>query len=125
MLDRRIANFLLRISLGLIFLISGLGKVFFYERVPIEKILPFLGPEWGSVLLGIAELMVGLLLVLGLLTRWAALASAALLVIFIVSGLILGLFMQAGLIKDVVLVFASLMLYADGARKWSLDERFF
>ena len=125
MIDRRWANLLLRISLGLIFLISGISKVFFYVRVPVEKILPFLGPEYGSIILGIAEIIVGLFLVIGLLTRYAALGAAILFAIFVISGLFLGMFQQAGLIKDIVLIFAALMLMADGARKWSLDERFF
>lgn len=125
MMDRRLANLLLRISLGLIFLISGTMKVFFFAKVPVEKILPFLGPQYGSIILGIVEMIVGLFLVVGFLTRYAALSAAALLLIFIASGSILGLFKEAGLIKDIVLIFAALMLYADGARKWALDLKFF
>ncbi|HLD15892.1 MAG TPA: DoxX family protein [Candidatus Nanoarchaeia archaeon] len=125
MIDRRWANLLLRVSFGLIFLFSGMMKVFFYVRVPVEKILPFLGPDYGSIILGAVEIIIGLLLVIGLFTRYAALGATGLLVVFVISGLILGLFQQAGLIKDIVLVFASLMLVADGARKWSLDEKFF
>ena len=125
MLDRRWANLLLRISLGLIFLFSGTMKVFFYARVPVEKILPFFGPDYGSIALGVLEMIIGLLLVIGLFTKYAAFVAVVLFAIFIVSGLILGMFMQAGLIKDVVLLFAALMLCADGARKFALDLKFF
>ena len=125
MIDRRWANLILRVVIGLLFLFAGVTKVFYYARVPVEKILPFLGPEWGSILLGIAEMIIGLLLVVGLLTRYAAVGAAVLIVIFMVSALILSIFMEANQISNIPLLAATLMLVADGARKWSLDEKIF
>ena len=127
--DRKLANFILRIVLGVLFLVPGLMKIlaFFgvlsYAYPPINKIIPFIPLSTAGLLLGIVEFAVGALLVIGLYTRFAAWVAAILFAVFILSGIYLGLFMKAGLFKDVGLLAAALMLATEGCRKWGLDSR--
>ncbi len=128
-LDRKIANFILRIVLGIVFAFAGAMKILGFFKVvayaypPIDRIITFIPLEISGMILGIVEFVVGILLIIGLFTRTAALIAAVLLIIFIISGAVLGLFMQAVLIKDVVMAAASLLLAAEGCRKWGLDSR--
>ena len=128
-LDRKFANFLLRIVLGIIFAYAGAMKIlgFFkivaYALPPIDRIITFIPLETSGLALGIVEFAIGILLLLGLWTRLAALAATVVLIIFIISGAILGLFMQAGLFKDVAMAAAALLMAAEGCRKWGLDSR--
>lgn len=114
----------LRIALGIIFLISGIGKLFLGMAPPLDKILFFIPLNVSAYLLGLLEFIVGVLLLLGLLTRIAAWISAALLVIFLISGAALGIFAQAGLLKDVGLLAAAVCLALFGHGCWGLDGMF-
>ena len=124
MLARKLGNFLVRITLGIIFIITGLGKLFFGAKPPIEQIITFLPAETSILILGIIELAVGLLLFLGLFTKFAGWISALLYLSFVLGGLFLGLFMQSMLIKDVALLAASLEIAWTGARMWGIDSLF-
>lgn len=123
---RKLGNFLLRISLGLIFLYTGVGKVFLGEKVPaIDRIITFLSVENASLALGVVELIIGVLLVIGLWTRVAGWAAAILLACFIIAGSLFGLFQQAGLFKDIGLLGSALYLGLVGARSHAIDTRTF
>lgn len=121
---RKLGNLLLRVSLGLIFLYTGIGKVFLGGQVPaIDRVITFLSVEYASLALGVVEMIIGLLLVIGLWTRVAGWAAAVLFVCFLIAGSLFGMFQQAGLFKDVGLLGAALYLGLVGARSHSLDTR--
>lgn len=114
----------IRLSLGLIFLISGIGKLFLGLAPPLDKVLPFIPLHISTYLLGLLELIVGIMLLIGLFTRIAAWVAAALFITFLISGAALGLFMQAGLLKDVGLLAAAISTALIGCAKWGLDCAF-
>ncbi len=72
--DAHLASLFLRISVGSMFLLHGIGKLFF---IGIEKVLPgFVQqgfPEWAAYVSSIVELIAGLLLIIGLYSRVAVL----------------------------------------------------
>ncbi len=128
-MDRKYANFLLRVLLGAVFTFAGVMKVlgFFkivtYTYPPLDRILTFVPLQTAGLLLGIVEVSMGILLIIGFYTRVAAWGATVLLTIFVISGAYLGIFMQALLFKDVVMAAAALLLAAEGCRKWGLDVR--
>ncbi|HLD12605.1 MAG TPA: DoxX family protein [Candidatus Nanoarchaeia archaeon] len=129
MMDRKFANFLLRVVLGVVFTYAGVMKVLAFFNVvtytfpPINKILTFLPLSTSGLLLGLVEVIIGVLLIIGFWTRTAAWAATILLVIFVLAGAYLGIFMQAALFKDLVMAAAALLLAAEGCRKWGWDCR--
>ncbi len=109
--DRHVwTSVVLRITLGVVFLYAAILKLFFNAAPPIEKIVFFLPKETTLALLGIVEFVVGVLLILGLLTRAAAVVAGLLLAGFIISSFALGIFMAQFMIKDVVLLAAAIHL---------------
>lgn len=121
---RKLGNFLIRLTLGLVFLWAGIGKLFLNARPPIDQIITFIPLNTSLLILGIIEVIIGLLLVIGLFTRIAAWASAVLLLLFVIGGIVLGLFIDAFLLKDIALLAVALELAWTGSRMWGLDNRF-
>lgn len=119
-----VAALAIRLSLGLIFLISGIGKLFLGMSPPLDKILFFIPLNISTYLLGLLEFVVGIMLLAGLFTRIAAWVAAGLLIIFLISGAALGIFMQAGLLKDVGLLAAALSSALVGCPRWGIDHVF-
>tara|TARA_Y100000031_G_C8086703_1_gene322234 strand:+ start:429 stop:782 length:354 start_codon:yes stop_codon:yes gene_type:complete len=111
----------MRITLGLVFFYAAIGKLFMGKMPPVHKVLGFLPAETAVSLLAIVELVVGLLLIFGLVTRVAGWASAALFAVFILAGLGLGLFNQAMLFKDLPLLAMSLYFAFNGCSGFGLD----
>lgn len=111
----------LRLTAGVVFLMAGIGKLFWGAAPPVEKVLPFLPAPTTLLLLGLLEVVVGVLIMAGLLTRIASSAAVVLYVIFIVSGVALGMFQAAGLLKDVGLLGGMLALAVFGAHTYSVD----
>ena len=120
----------LRLGLGFIYLYSGYGKLFLgdetigvcsnrgeaaalvgnYTWIPID-------PETFVLLQSIVELVLGLMLVIGIKTRWAATISTALLIIFLI-------FIDFNLVwKNIALLGASIALALTRDNAWSWDER--
>lgn len=121
---RQLANLLLRLALGAIFLLSGIGKVFLGYAVPgIDKIITFLPAATSTMVMGILELAIAVLLIIGLLTKITGWAATILLLVIIASGIVLGVFMQAGLFKDVGLLAIAFYLAIVGSRSHSIDTR--
>ena len=126
-MDRKYANFLLRVILGIVFAYAGVMKILGFFKVvsytypPLDKILTFVPLNTAGVLLGVAEFAVGVLLIIGLWTRVAAWGATVLLLCFVIAGAYLGLFMQLMLFKDVVMAAAAVLLAAEGCRQWGLD----
>lgn len=111
----------LRITLGFAFFYAAIGKLFMGKMPPVDQVIGFLPQETSVAILGIIELVVGLLLIFGLVTRIAGWAAAVLLALFLLSGLGLGLFNQAMLFKDLPLLAAALVFAFKGCTGFGLD----
>ncbi|HIG95513.1 TPA: DoxX family membrane protein [Candidatus Woesearchaeota archaeon] len=111
----------MRITLGFLFFYAAIGKLFMGKAPPIEKIITFMPKETSVMLLAIVELIIGLLLIFGLITKITAWASAVLFAIFMLSGLALGIFTQSGLVKDIPLLAMSLYFAFKGCTGFGLD----
>lgn len=114
------AKLLLRISLGLGFLIHGWMKVSDLAGVQaaFEQMLGF-GPL--GVIIGFVEVLAGALVLLGLWTRYAALALACVMV-----GAIVLVKRDAGFLRmelDIAYLAMSLSLAIIGAGRYSLDAK--
>jgi uncharacterized membrane protein YphA (DoxX/SURF4 family) len=120
----------LRLGLGFIYLYSGYGKLFLgdntigvcsnrgeaaalvgnYTWIPID-------PQVFVIIQSVVELLLGLMLVLGIKTRWAATISTALLIIFLI-------FIDFNLVwKNIALLGASIALALTRDNAFSWDER--
>ena len=121
-----LAPFVLRVSLGLIFLLHGYQKL----QTGVTGVggflagLGFPAPEAFAILLIAAEIVGGILLILGLFTHWAAkllafVALVALLTVHVRNGF----FLASNGYEYILLIFAaSLSLMVTGPGKWSLDR---
>ena len=113
----------IRWSAGIIFLIFGVGK-FANHAAELASFRHYPLPAPGAFvyLVGVVEVVGGLLLVLGLLTRLAAMALAADMVGAIaVSGVGRGEVISLTLAPLLLVAMISLMRLGAGA--WSLDQR--
>ena len=123
---RDYAPLVLRLVTGVIFALHGLQKL----QGGIPGTAGFVGslgfpmPEVFAVLLIAAELGGGILLILGLLTRWAAkaLVVVSLVALFLVH-LPNGFYMATGGYEYILLLLAaSTSIMLTGAGTWSLDR---
>ena len=116
--------FLARILLAQIFLISGFGKLAGYAAT--QGYMAKMGVPDALLPLVIAlEIGGGLALVLGFLTRWAALGLA---VFCVVSALLFHAdfaqqMQKINFMKNLAMAGGLLMLFAHGAGAWSIDGR--
>lgn len=123
---REYAPTVLRVVTGVIFALHGWQKLEggLAGVTGFVASLGFPMPAVFAVLLIAAELGGGILLVLGLLTRWAAkaLVVVSLIALFMVH-LPNGFFMATGGYEYILLLLAaSVSLMLTGAGKWSLDR---
>lgn len=117
--------FLARILLAQIFLISGLGKLG-AGYAAAQGYMAAMGVPGALLPLVIAlEIGGGLALVLGFLTRWAALGLA----VFCVAAALLfhvdfaQSMQKINFMKNLAMAGGLLMLFAHGAGGWSIDGR--
>jgi putative oxidoreductase len=110
---------LMRIVVGLLFLCHGLSKLVHFPVPPPGEVSPLLIYTAGPI-----ELGCGMLVALGLLTRWAAfLASGEMAVAYFMAHFPRGFFPIAnGGELAVLYCFVFLFISAYGAGTWSLDE---
>ena len=129
---KTMGNFLLRILLGFVFLFTGIGKLFL-GMMPVDMISGILNGMGMSFIpaitfgyaLGIIELVLGFMLILGLFTRIAGWVAAVLLLSFIIGvSLILGdgIAGKAMMLKDLGLLGGALALAFQGSSFMSLDK---
>lgn len=123
---REYAPTVLRVVTGVIFALHGWQKLEggLAGVTGLVASLGFPMPAVFAVLLIAAELGGGILLILGLLTRWAAkaLVVVSLIALFMVH-LPNGFFMATGGYEYILLLLAaSVSLMLTGAGKWSLDR---
>jgi putative oxidoreductase len=123
---RDYAPLVLRLVTGVIFMLHGWQKL--QGGLPgVTGLVGSLGfpmPEVFAVLLIAAELGGGILLILGLLTRWAAkftalVALVALVLVHLPNGFSLS---TGGYEYILLLLAASVSLMLSGPGKWSLDR---
>ena len=135
--------FAIRISLGLVFLLSGVSKFYdlhaFYVAIRDFGILPdsFIGAF--VVLIPLLELLSGLFLLIGIRIKFSSAVAAGLLIIFIdaiIPNLAIDSVIDCGcfgplveskvgfglLIRDFILLGLSLVLYAQITHRWALDN---
>lgn len=125
------APVLLRVPVGMVLAAHGAQKLFGwfggYGLEATGQWMASIGLEPGllmATLAGSAEFFGGIVLMLGLLTRPAALLAAfTMLVAMIVVHAANGFFMSSnGIEYSMILLFASLSLMASGAGRFSLDS---
>lgn len=113
-----------RILIALIFVIAGYGKIGGYEAT--QGYMIAMGVPGGLLPLVIAlELGGGILLVLGLFTRYVALALAGFTILsaILFHGNIADQTQQIMFLKNLAIAGGFLFLVANGAGKISLDHR--
>ncbi len=121
-----LAPFLLRVVVGVIFAVHGYQKL----MMGVPGVSGFLGslgfpvPDVFAVLLIAAELVGGILLILGLFTHWAAKILAFVAIVALVTvHLKNGFSLATGGYEYILLIFvASVSLMITGPGKWSLDS---
>lgn len=113
---------LLRISMSLVFLYFGLSQLWqpfrFVGWLPPEASLIPLAPTTLILFNGVLEVALGLLLLLGVYTRIAALVLGLHLVAIAVT---MGFTETA--VRDMGLAFATLSVALSGSDGWSLDDK--
>lgn len=119
MADKKVIfHCIFRILLGFVFLYAGIIKVFAFDFPNVEAVMPFMAPATTVFLLGLLELIIGVMIMVGLFTRIFAWIMAGMLLIFIIVGPFIG---TGFLYKNLALIGAAMFLAVDGAQLWSLD----
>ena len=116
------SELIMRVGLGIVFLNSGIGKLFLNVKVPVDKIITFLPADTTLLIMGLLEFVLGVLFVLGLFTKLTGKVAAVLLLAIILSGVYLQMFNV--ILKDIVLFAVALYLAKEGSKKLSLDSIF-
>ena len=116
------STFILRLGLGFVFFWFGLDKLFNpanwqgYITPTLAKLI-LVDIKLFILLLGILELVIGLMLILGLFTRLVASAAAVQLLVIIVS-----LWFNEITVRDIGLFSIALSLIITGSKYLSLDK---
>ncbi len=113
--------FFLRMGLAFVFIWSAFGKLVLGMRPPLDSVIPFIHIDILIVMLSIVELTVGLLYFFGLVTRINGALSALLMLLIITTGILLGMFSEAMLAKDIAILSGCLCLALSGSQWMSLD----
>ena len=116
-----LAHFLLRAVVGILFILFGWMKFTGSLAPPVDKIITFLPAETSILLMGVAEAVIGVLVLIGLWTRVAAWIGALLMAVIIISGIYLGLFWQFFLIKDISILVILIALGLMETKEWTID----
>lgn len=123
---RDYAPLVLRLAVGIVFTMHGWQKLMDFGVPGVTGMLAGMGfplPGLMAVLLIAAELVGGIMLILGFLTRWAAKVLALVsLIALVVVHLPNGFFMPSGYEYIFVLFAASVSLALSGGGKWALDR---
>lgn len=125
------ATVLIRLSVGLIFLSEGIQKFLYPEALGVGRFakigIPW--PAFSAPFVGYWEISCGLLLVVGLLTRLAAIPLIADMLVAIATTKI-PLLLQTGFWSmaheartDFAMLCGTIFLVLVGAGSWSLDAR--
>ena len=123
------AVILIRLAVGTVFLSEGVQKFLFAEALGVGRFvkigIPW--PAFSAPFVGVCETVCGTLLILGLLTRWAAIPLIVDMVVAICSTkipllLANGFWAMAHEARtDVAMLLGSIFLLLVGPGAWSLD----
>lgn len=116
---KAIFNAVFRICLGFVFFYAGLKKLFLGDFPAVDTIITFMPVQTVVFILGVVELVVGIVLMLGLFTSIFAWIMAALLAVFIILGFPTG---QGFIYKNIGLIGAALYLAVEGSQAWGMDN---
>lgn len=124
-----LASLILRIGLAVVFLLFGLQKLYSSSQTTAEVQLLL---DWSiansaalNYYLGLTEIILALLFLIGFKIRIASLIASFLLVLFFSSFLAkYGLSINPQIYRDVGLLGASLALFFLGSGRWGLDIYF-
>ncbi len=117
----------LRIALGGIFIIHGSQKLFVFGLPGVARFVGKLGFHpmmFWAVVLALVELLGGIAILVGFMTRWAVLLITIEMIIAI--DLVVwrtGFFTPSGMEFNIALIAACLTLLLAGAKKPSVDQR--
>ena len=110
--------FATRAVVALIFIWHGAEKAF-WPDVGVEKFVNMGFPGFLGPIIGGIEVVLGLLIVVGLATRYATAVGAAIIVVAVI-GVQLAKGYQAGLERDLLILAASAILISYGPGSWAL-----
>ena len=126
-----LATILLRLSVGLVFLSEGIQKFLFPAALGVGRFMKIgiPAPEILAPFVGVFEIVCGLLVLLGLLTRWAAVPLIVNMLVAIATTKI-PILLKSGFWAmahesrtDFAMLLGSLFLLIVGAGAWSVDAR--
>lgn len=133
---RDFSNFailILRLTIGVIFVLHGMGKLFgSFGGGGIEGLTQMLSglgfgvPSFWAWILAVSEFLAGIFLILGVLPKMSAFLIVAIMVVAIVTvhGSKGFFAMQGGFEYQLLIIAASISLMLTGAGKYSLFNRF-
>ena len=122
------AHLLLRLAVGAVFFMHGWQKLTAMGVPGVSNFLGGLGfpmPEVFAILLIAAEVVGGILLILGALTRWAAFVTGVVaLIAFLTVHASHGFFVGDGGYEFIILIFAACVaLMIEGGGRYSADRQ--
>jgi len=125
------AAIIVRIMVGSVFLSEGIQKFLFPEALGVGRFtkIGIPSPEFLAPFVGVCEIVCGLLVLLGLLTRWAVIPLIVNMLVAI-STTKIPILLKSGFWAmaheartDFSMLLGSLFLLIVGAGPWSLDQR--
>jgi putative oxidoreductase len=123
------ASLLIRVSVGLVFLSEGIQKVFFSDALGVGRFtkIGIPAPEVMAPFVGVVEIGCGALVLVGLMTRLAALPLIVDMLVAIASAKV-PILVQRGFWRmaheartDFAMLLGALFLLIAGAGSWSID----
>ncbi|MBU2497174.1 MAG: DoxX family protein [Nanoarchaeota archaeon] len=115
-----IASLILRVGLAFVFLYFGIDKlVNLQANAVLVSSLGITNPIYFTIFYGLAELLVGSFLLLGLFSRLVAIVASAMILIVIIMFWIK---LQTFIAKDVGLLAAMILLALNGGGRIGLDK---
>ncbi len=117
----------LRVVVGIVFLVHGAQKLFFFGFGGVTQTMSGLGiwpPQMAAIVVTLVEFVGGILLIIGLFTRWAALLLAVdMLMAILTVHLRNGFFMPSGFEYPLTLLGTTVALALIGPGEVSVEQR--
>lgn len=121
-------NFLMRILVGGVFIYNAIANLFLNSKLPVEQVFP-LPHQTGMYIIGLVELVLGVLLLIGLITRVAAWITVVVSLVYMGSTIYLAalgkvsyLGLQIALTKDLLLLGTGLYFGLAGSQTLGIDN---
>lgn len=118
---------ILRVIVGIVFVSHGGQKLFVYHFAGVARNFAALGipaPEVAAVAVTLVEFLGGLMLILGLFTRWAALLLAVDMTVALVAAHIKhGFWLPYGIEYPLILLAVNIALALSGPGAAALDQK--